>query len=369
MDVRLLDDDQTWNNWLISSEGNILQSYEWGEFKARFGWQPIRVVLSDGDRLLAGAQVLVRRTPLGSIAYVPRGPLVDFKQADLVAKMLAALHDIVQHQRVIFLKIEPDWLNSPAIAARLGSYGFRPSIPVQPRSTIIIDLTPDLATLSAHMHIKTRYNIGLAGRKGISVYEGSEADLPLFYRLLEETSRRASFLVHGFSYYQQVWRCLERKGMAQLLLASYQGEVLAGTMIFVIGQHAYYMYSASSGRYRNLKPNELLQWEAIKWAKRAGCTSYDLWGIPDEVGQRAENGEMEDLQEQQSMLLSPLWGVYQFKRGFGGRIVRYSGAYDYVYNPRRYWVWSTALPKLQRMISRLGRHRASQRIQRSGAEE
>lgn len=368
MDVRLLDDRYLWNAWVAGCPtGNILQSYEWGEFKALFGWKVLRVGLCDGNAIRAGAQLMLKRAPAGAIAYCPRGPIVDYDDVKLTEELFDTLHKLARREGASFLKIEPPIKDSPDVERLLANLGFHRSEEIQPRSTIIIDLVPDLEVLSANLNIKTRYNVGLACRRNVRILEGCDGDVRLFYDLLRQTSQRGDFSIHSADYYENVWRCLRPRGMAQLLLASCENEIVAATMIFVMGSHAYYMYGASSGKHRNLKPSDLLQWESIKWAKSVGCTSYDMWGIPDEVGSQLcgagangsngnypANGSNADGKADASA--SPLWGVYLFKRGFGGEVTRFIGAFDYVYSPVQHWLWKKALPFQRQLSGKLKKH-------------
>jgi lipid II:glycine glycyltransferase (peptidoglycan interpeptide bridge formation enzyme) len=297
----------------------------------------VGVGVEDGGRLVAGAQILFRSLPLSfpnlSIAYVPKGPILDFGNQEISETLLSAIHRLARQKRAILLKIEPELLDSPAVVRQLQACGFRPSQQmIQPRSTIHIDLRPDPDEILARMKSKTRYNVRLAGRKGVLVREGTADDLPIFYRLIELTGRRDSFAVHSQKYYETVYRLFVPLGLARLFLATYHDKVIAGLMAFAFGQRAWYMYGASSDRERNRMPNYLLQWEAIRWAKERGCLTYDLWGVPDEVGKEPEKYKRTVTDRR-----GGLWGVYRFKQGFGGQVVRYVGAYDYVYRPA--WAW------------------------------
>jgi lipid II:glycine glycyltransferase (peptidoglycan interpeptide bridge formation enzyme) len=182
------------------------------------------------------------------------------------------------------------------------------------------------------MKSKTRYNIRLAGRKGVAVREGTAEDLPGFCCLMQITGQRDGFGIHSKSYYETAYQLFVPQGLAKLFLATYEDRVLAGIMAFAFGQRAWYMYGASSDEHRDLMPNYLLQWEAIQWAKERGCLTYDLWGVPDE--------EEEVLEKEFLERSDGLWGVYRFKRGFGGQVVHYLGAYDYVYSPLLYRLYS-----------------------------
>jgi peptidoglycan pentaglycine glycine transferase (the first glycine) len=340
-------DSKTWNSFVAASPtGHLLQSWQWGRLKAGFGWQAVRVGVEDRGRLVAGAQVLFRSLPPSlpylSIAYVPKGPILDFGNQEIFEALLSAIHRLARQKRAILLKIEPELPHSSVVVRQLQASGLRPSQQtIQPRSTIHIDLRADLDDILARMKSKTRYNVRLAGRKGVLVREGTADDLPIFYRLMELTGRRDGFAVHSREYYETAYRLFvppgndRNSGLARLFLATYNDEVIAGLMAFTFGQRAWYMYGASSDRERSRMPNHLLQWEAIRWARGQGCLTYDLWGIPDEVGKEPERYERTVTDRQ-----GGLWGVYRFKQGFGGQVVRYVGAYDYVYRPALAWLYN-----------------------------
>jgi len=337
--------EKDWDSFVGASPvGHVLQSSQWGQLKDRFGWQVARVAIEDGGQWRAGAQVLFRPLPPGlkSIAYVPKGPITDWADEEATQTLLEALHDLCRQRRAMLLKIEPELAEdrsaersrrSPTLAQRLTKLGFRASPQtIQPRCTIALDLTPDAETILAGMKSKTRYNIRLAARKGVTVREGMAEDLPGFYRLMQTTGERDDFDIHSESYYATAHQLFVPQGLAKLFLATFEDQVLAGIMAFVFGQRAWYMYGASSDEHRDLMPNYLLQWEAIQWARERGCLTYDLWGIPDE--------EEEVLEREFTERSDGLWGVYRFKRGFGGQVVHYLGAYDYVYSPPLYWLYN-----------------------------
>jgi peptidoglycan pentaglycine glycine transferase (the first glycine) len=337
-------DSETWNSFVAASPtGHLLQSWQWGQLKAAFRWRAVRVGVEDKGRLVAGAQVLFRSLPSSfpylSMAYVPKGPILDLGNQEISEALFSSIHRLARQKRAILLKIEPELPHSPAIVRQLQACGFCPSQQtIQPRSTIHIDLQADPDEILARMKSKTRYNVRLAGRKGVLVREGTADDLPIFYRLIELTGGRDGFAVHSREYYETAYRLFVPSGLARLFLATYGGEVIAGLMAFAFGQRAWYMYGASSGQERNRMPNHLLQWEAIRWARGRGCLTYDLWGIPDEVGKNPEKYE-ETVTDRQG----GLWGVYRFKQGFGGQVVRYVGAYDDVYRPALAWLYNKAI--------------------------
>jgi len=353
MHVRLSspDEDALWDEFVEQScWGHLLQSARWGHFKSAFGWHVRRVVAEEDNKIIAGAQCLIRRLPVGAVAYIPRGPVVAPDDEHGLAALLPVLHSVARQAGAVFLKIEPPWPQEAHLVARLTAHGFRAEVDtVQPRATIVLAITPEPDEILAQMKPKWRYNIRLSQRKGVTVRPAVREDLPAFYALMQVTSQRDRFPIHTASYYAEAWERFVPSGHGQLLLAEYQGELLAGLMVLVCGRTAIYLYGASSDRHRNLMPNHLLQWEAILWARSRGCTTYDLWGIPDEVrdSQYPISNARYAIQGDKESRASGLWGVYQFKQGFGGRVVRWAGAFDYVYRPALYWLGTRLLPRLR----------------------
>ncbi len=305
---------------------HILQTAAWGELKASFGWEVMR--LREGD---SGAQVLLRPFPQGrALAYVPEGPVGDW-----LPGLLPALDEACRRRRAILLKVEPDPSPAAGDDRRLMEHGFRPSRhTVQPRRTIVVDLTGTEEEILARMHQKTRYNIGLAARKGVTVRAWD--DPGSFAAMMKETASRNRFGAHVPEYYRRAYDLFHPSGLCELLLAEAENGPLAAVMVFARGERAWYFYGASTDRERQRMPAYLLQWEAMRWARRRGCTQYDLWGVPD--------AEPELLEAEFPRRSDGLWGVYRFKRGFGGRLARSLGAWDRPFNPLLYslyrWVAS-----------------------------
>lgn len=325
--------------------GHLLQASPWGELKSLFGWRAQRVALADSaDRLVAGAQILFRPVPGGkTLAYTPKGPLVNWHDDALAQATLDALHTRTRAAGAFALTVEPEALDEPELSARLRALGFRPAPrDVQPRSTIWLDLAGSPDEWLTRMKQKTRYNVRLAARKGVTVRNATEADLPTFFRLMAQTGTRDGFAVHSADYYAAGYRFLVGSGLARLLLATYEGDILAGILVAAFGPSAWYLWGASSDAGRERMPNHLLQWEAMQWAAARGSRAYDLWGIPDEVGRAPE-----EFTETVSDRAGGLWGVYRFKQGFGGRVVRYVGAWDYVYSPLWYNAYRLAFRSRQ----------------------
>jgi len=324
-----------WEAFLSSfPSAHLLQTASWGELKAAFGWSVRRLATHTAlDRSTVssacGAQVLFRRLPFGlSIAYIPRGPVGAAWEA-----LLPELDQLCRSQRAIFLKLEPDvWEDEQKRAPQ----GFRLSPhSIQPPRTLLVDLRGDEVDILNRMKQKTRYNIRLALRKGVVVHPFS--DIPLFCKLIQITGERDRFGVHSQAYYQKAYDLFGMREECEMLLAEYEGEPLAALMVFAHGERAWYLYGASADFHRDRMPTYLLQWEAMRWARQRGCTVYDLWGVPDQ--------DEQFLEANFNLRSDGLWGVYRFKRGYGGKLFRTAGPWDRIYSPLLYriytWVAST----------------------------
>ncbi len=340
--------DAQWDQFAaVHPAGHVLQSSTWGAMKARHGWRPLRVALTDAaGQPIAGAQLLLRQMRLATVAYIPRGPVA--LPADLPA-LLPHVHAAARRAGAVFLKVEPQWEGDGA--AIWQAQGFSPAATVQPPSTILLDLTQSEDDLLAAMKQKWRYNIRLAAKKGVTVRPATRADLPAWYALMQVTGGRDGFGVHSFDYYADAYDLFCDGNQGVLLLAEVSGAMLGGVMVFAFGPEAVYMYGASGNSHRNLMPNHALQWQAIRWARERGCQRYDFWGIPAEVGPETPTDADPDASDDATPR-GGLWGVYRFKQGFGGRVVRYAGAFDYVYNPTLYWAGTSLLPRLRTLVRR-----------------
>jgi len=337
-----------WNQFFASHpNAHLLQTGEWGELKSGFGWNPIRILCGN-----VGVQILFRKLPLSfTVGYIPKGPVCKIPLFANNDQLWREINTVCKHNRAIFCKFELDgWdveelpLNSqrwlyPQLITRSP-----PSIitgllvkndwtvsahNIQPPRTIIVDIKGSEDEILARMKQKTRYNIRLAEKKGVTVRTWN--DVESFHKMMLLTGKRDGFGVHSLEYYQRAYELLHPKQMGELLLAEYEGKPLAALFVTRNGNRAYYLYGASTDDERNRMPTYLLQWEAMKWAKAHGCEEYDLWGVPDE-----EEATLEANFETRG---DGLWGVYRFKRGLGGKLKRAVQAMDRVYNPLLYWAY------------------------------
>ncbi len=333
-----------WGRFLAKFPGHhFLQTPAWGVLKADFGWQPTAVIHGE-----IGAQILFRALPLGfSVAYIAKGPVYDLSLGYPPAweALWGEIDRLCRARRAVFLKVEPDlWQETtplldpaipvfekptpvfPAAAQPPPGFSISPST-IQPLRTLVVDLSGSEDQVLGRMKQKTRYNVRLAQRRGMIVH--STQDVDLFSRLMEITGERDAFGVHAQAYYQRALDLLHCQ--AEILVADLDGEPLAALFAVAQGPRAYYLYGASSNTHRDAMPTYLIQWEAMRWARQQGCTEYDLWGVPDT--------DMETLEAGFTNRSTGLWGVYRFKRGFGGELRRGAGPWDRVYNRPLYLLY------------------------------
>ena len=262
-------DDQVpareWDRFVATHPaGHVLQTSAWGAHKSEFGWHAACVAVRERGTIVAGAQVLFRRLAQDAlrlaIAYVPKGPLVDLADAHVCRLLFDALHRKSRSEKAILLKIEPDLPPSPVLTTQLAGYGFRPGQhTIQPRRTLVLDITSPVDDILGRMKSKTRYNIRLASRHAVQVRLGSEGDLDMLYKMYAETSLRDGFAIREPAYYFDVWGAFLRRGMAQVFIAEVKRMPAAGLILFHYGKAAYYMYGMSGASHREKMPNYLLQ--------------------------------------------------------------------------------------------------------------
>jgi lipid II:glycine glycyltransferase (peptidoglycan interpeptide bridge formation enzyme) len=337
-----------WDGWLGDSPGggHVLQSYEWGEFKRRQGWRPIRLVLQRGGKVVGLGQFLAYDTaPVpGCLMYCTKGPWLPWDDEEAVRAFFEGVREVARREGVHTVKIEPEVLEEQKdVKALLGEIGFRKArYDLNLKTTLVVDLSLPEEELLARMKAKTRYNVRLAARKGVEVVEPDdfEEGWETFYGWMRATSERKEGYVlrRSRAYLYGVMRDMYDAGRGRLFFAEHEGTPLAGMYVFTFGEKYWYMYGASSDKKRNLKPNYLLQWEVMRWAKQRGLTHYDMVGVP----------KLEDLDETNS-----LWSVYKFKEGFGGGIVDSLGCFDLPIKRARAAAWYRLEPVYYRLYYKL----------------
>jgi lipid II:glycine glycyltransferase (peptidoglycan interpeptide bridge formation enzyme) len=304
--LSLASDPTEWDRFIsCAADGSILQSWAWGELKARYGWEPARYLWRRDSRI-AGAISVLRRSLPGGLAmhYAPHGPVLDNQYHEWPA-LWSALRQRLGLQAGTILKVDPQW---PSIASRvLEASGARTGSAVQHRATSMIDLRGG-EEVFARMSASARRNMRLAEKAGVVVEATNDLNaVDRLYDLLIQTAERQRFIVRSRGYYQEVFQKLS----AQIYLASHQEQTLAGSMIVSYGRRLVYLFSGSTEEGRRLHAPYAIQQHVIRDGQVRGCTTYDLWGIPLDA-HRGDAG----------------WGYAHFKAMLGGAPLEFTGAWD-----------------------------------------
>lgn len=339
-------DPADWDELVARLGGQPFQAWAWGELKARFGWEPFRLSAADGS---SAAQLLIRRYRGLAVAYVPRGPVVPIG-GSVDPRLIEAIVRLARSRRAAFVRLEPDVLEddlrSADLDAVLKAAGFRTSErTLQPRSTIRLDISRNSDELLAGLSKGHRADLRRAERDGVTVRVGtSEADVDTLHQMLVATQQRKSFGFHSAGYFRALWQLYT--DAARLFIAELDGEPIAASLVLAWGEHGIYLAAGSTATGLEHRAAHLLQWHALNWAKERGARTWDLWGIADARGQLeiaaahgSDRGSSEMTRLEAAAKRDPLDGVYRFKKGWGGDVVRSVPAYDRVFIRPAYWLW------------------------------
>lgn len=361
-----------WNKMVSSLPApHFLQTWEWAQVKEKYGWKPLPFIWRDNSGNVVATAMILKRQILNrgfaarlSILYAPKGPLLNWSNEALRTRVLNDLQSFAKKQGAIFLKLDPDVVlgrgipqsendvhdnNGQAVGSELTRRGWGySSDQIQFQNTVLVDLSATEDEMLARMKQKTRYNVRLAEKKGVTVRTGTLGDLPMLYKMYAETSVRDGFVIRGEEYYTTVWRTfMQSEGPSTVpLIAEVDHEPVAAIFLFTFAGRAYYVHGMSREVHREKMPTYLLQWEALKLAKARGCSVYDLWGAPDEFN------------ESDSM-----WGVYRFKEGLGGLVVRTLGAHDFAPNKLWYKLYTDVMPRVLDVMRSRGKARTRQALE------
>ncbi len=335
--VQEITDSEQWNTFLISQpRGHLLQSYEWGELNRYLGGRIYRLGALEDGRLVGAMLLTVAPVPLPTKVpglqlnwlYSVRGPTVERPDSPALAALIAHAHTLAKREHAVVLRVEPNIADDdPDEDVWLAAYhrlGFQTNpIAVHGRRSWVLDIRPDLDKLLADFKMTWRQNVRAAERKGVVVREAvGEKDFDTYYNLLTVTSERDDFFIHSKDYHKEILRYFAAKGDAVLYLAEHEGEAIAAKMLIRFGDWCWDMFGASSNEKRNLKPTYLLQFRCFAWAKARGCSYFDFRTIPEIL----EPGE-------------EMWGVYEYKKGYGGFSRLNMPTQDYIYRPLLYRGW------------------------------
>ena len=312
---------------------NFQQSLEWGKVK-NFWKNEVILAEDENGNIIGSLSVLLRKIPIfGYLMYSSRGPICDIHDEAVLRQLTDGAKELAKKYHAMVLKIEPDIKSDDKefrdLVLKLGykikddAKDFKDEI--QPRYVFRLDIkgkTED--EIFKNFHSKTRYNVRLAGRKGVTVKDGTKEDLKDFHRIMIETGKRDGFMIRPLEYFEQMYDALAPEHM-KVLMAYYDGKPISGVIPIMYGNKTWYLYGASSNEHRNLMPNYLLQWEMIKLAISRGDDIYDLRGVSGVVDKN-----------------HPQYGLYRFKQGFGAEFTEFIGEVHMDYAPVRYGLYKVS---------------------------
>ncbi|HEY8742596.1 MAG TPA: peptidoglycan bridge formation glycyltransferase FemA/FemB family protein [Chloroflexota bacterium] len=337
-----------WDAWLAASPGggHWMQTHAWGEFKRGHRWQPVRVLLEEDGDVVGAGYIGLHRLPLfGSLAYCGKGPWLNWDNAMQIEAFFVGVRKLLRSHRVFALQIEPEALESDTLLKeQLTGLGFRRYwTNHQFKTTMVVDLAFDGPALQARMSQTARRYIRAGQRAGVEVVEEvSAAAQEAFYDLYEITSKRDAFFRRPRRYMLRYWQDIIDAGYGRFLFARKDGENLAALFLTNFGHKIWYKDGASREAGLKLHATYVLQWAAMQWGKVHGATLYDLVAIPDP--DQLENHD------------HPMWGLYDFKRKFGGEVREFIRAYQQPYLPRTAALWRRLEPLYYRAYMKLARN-------------
>lgn len=332
-----------------------LQTWQWGEFRQKTGVAVERVGFFQAGKLIKSAQITFHPIPVigKSAGYFPKGEPPD-------EEVLAALTQLGNKHNALFIKLEP---NSPAPASDSDQFATYKSFltahhcqigrSLFTKYSFLLDLSMTEEELFANLDSKTRYNVNLAHRKGVTIVEDSTTEgLEQYLKILEETTARQGFYAHSPDYFRTMWETLRtadpQANMMRIFHAVYDSTVLTSWIMFIFDGVLYYPYGASRSIHRNVMANNLMMWEMIKFGKSQGCRAFDMWGS---LGPNPDTRH-------------PWYGFHKFKQGYGGQLVESLGTYDLVLQPQLYGVYRAAESlrwKLLRLKTKIAQFAAKSR--------
>ncbi|KKP60995.1 MAG: FemAB family protein [Candidatus Roizmanbacteria bacterium GW2011_GWC2_34_23] len=302
-----------------------LQTWEWGEARKKTGVDVLRIGEFNVETRHALSlqnvyQLTFHKIPKTNykIGYLPRSVFPTKEVFDF-------LYDYGKKNKIIFFKIEPDVLKSSnnETMKQLNNL-VKSKHPLFPTWTQTLDLTKSEDDLLKSFHSKTRYNIRLAEKKGVTVCEESnDVGFEKFAKLYFETTRRQKYFGHDYQYHKTVWDNLKNK-ISHILIAYYNNIPLAAYQLWYLDGLIYYVYGGTSELHRNLMASNLLMWEAIKLGKKLGAIKFDMWGSLE------PNYDPTD----------PWSGFTRFKEGYATKFTEFVGSYDLVVNPTLYKIYN-----------------------------
>lgn len=337
-------ESRAWDAFVAAAPGgHHAQSSLWARVKSVLGWGVTRLVVRDGDAIVGGVQLLTRPVGrLGKVGFAPRGPVLGSEDPALVAVLHEALLQFGRDARVRYLKMQPPADRHDLVAALRDRGWASSALEAAPTATVRVAVDRPAQEIMAGMRASTRNAVRKAGRKGVTVRTGGEADLPAFCAIVEATSRRQGFVAYPARYYDAMWRIFAESGLARLLVAEREGETLCGTLLLGFGDSVTYKMGGLADADTKVKASPAAHWAGLQWAHETGHRFYDFDGIDKAIAQAVQRGD--ELPEAAKR------GVAYFKLGFGGQVALFPGALDISPNLLLRPAVRAAAPHLDRLL-------------------
>lgn len=316
--------DPQWDAFLSDQKGCLYeQTALWARVKSLQGWRPVRLVMSHAGRVVAGFQVLTKSVAsIGRIGYVSKGPVLDENFQGLAPCLVDRLKSTVRQKRIHLVVVHPPG-QSKMLVRQMEHKGFRPDRLVRMiRATLLIDLSQDLGDILRNMRKDKRKAIRQGLRRGLRVRTGTEADIPVFFNLMRATCERQGVSPNPahVTFFQELWRVFAPLGHVKLFMVEKEKECIAGAWAICFGDTFRSWKVGWNGKFGNLKPNQVLRWEMIRWAREQGYAWFDFFGISSAAAESSKNENSMD-------------GISAHKLGYGGIVCRFPLAFEYAYNP------------------------------------
>ena len=306
---------------------NFQQSIEWTKVKESWTHEVV-LAKDENDNIIGAIMVLIRKIPIfGNFMYVARGPICDIHDKKVLKDLADGLKDRAKKYNAFTLRMEPDVKSSDEefreIMEDLGFWvndkGKNFTDGIQPRYVFRLDIKNKTEEeIFSAFHQKTRYNVRLAGKKGVEIREGKKEDLKDFHEIMKVTGKRDNFMIRPLAYFEKMYDELAPKHL-KLMMAYYNGKPISGIIDIIYGNKVWYLYGASSNEHRNLMPNYLLQWEMIKYSIEHKKDMYDFRGVTGIVDEK-----------------DPHYGLYRFKKGFNAEFTEFIGEIYINFKPLKY---------------------------------
>jgi lipid II:glycine glycyltransferase (peptidoglycan interpeptide bridge formation enzyme) len=313
---------------------HVVQSWQWGEAKESTGNSAFKYGVFDNTNMLDGFELTLHHLPSPlnnwTIGHIPKGT---FPTSD----MLQSMYVFGQKHSCIFIKVEPNVygpVNDPSTQENLKKLREQlqntagvtvvPGKELFTRYNFMLDIARSEEELLSKMHPKTRYNIGLAQRKGVQIQTRTDEEaFQIYLKLYFETTKRQGYHGHDPSYHRHIWDTLRKYDMARIMLAFYENTPLHAWMLLNFHSTLYYPYGGSTTKFRNVMASNLLAWEAIRLGKQMNLGIFDMWGA------MPPNPDTKD----------PWYGFHRFKEGYGPTHVENLGTFDVIVNPSMYKIY------------------------------